>query len=81
MKKRKLNCLKAAPALVILMLSLNGCAMRQTVISPDCPQPAQIPASIAKSDTPAASAYSKKAEAYQSEVQTWLQKVQDFLEK
>ena len=66
MKRRKLNSLKAALLLGICALSLNGCATRQTVISPECPQPVQIPASISKSDTPAVSAYSKKAEAYQS---------------
>ena len=61
-------------SLSICAATLNGCASSPTVIAPNCPEPAPIPASLSESDLPAAQNYSKN-------VQNYLARVQDFLEK
>ena len=59
-------------SLSIFGLTLTGCATKPTVIAPDCPQPAPIPATLSESDSPAAQNFSKKVQAYLLKVQTWL---------
>lgn len=59
-------------SLSICVLTLTGCATKPTVIAPDCPQPAPIPATLSESDSPAAQNFSKKVQAYLLKVQTWL---------
>lgn len=59
-------------SLSIFGLMLTGCATKPTVIAPDCPQPAPIPATLSESDSTAAQNFSKKVQAYLLKVQTWL---------
>ena len=59
-------------SLSILGMTLTGCASKPTVIAPDCPQPAPIPAALSESDSPVARDYSKKVQDYLQRVQAWL---------
>ena len=58
--------------LSISALILSGCASSSTIIAPDCPQPAPIPATLTKSDSPDASDLSEKVQSYLQKVQTFL---------
>ena len=66
------NTKRFALSLLICGMTLTGCASSPTVIAPDCPQPAPIPATLSESDSPAAQNFSKKVQAYLLKVQTWL---------
>ena len=59
-------------SLLIFELTLTGCASSPTVIAPDCPQPAPIPAHLSESDSPAAQNFSKKVQNYLLKVQSLL---------
>lgn len=59
-------------SLSIFELMLTGCASSPTIIAPDCPQLAPIPATLSESDLPAAHDYSKKVQNYLQKVQAWL---------
>ena len=61
-----------ALSLAVYVTTLNGCATKPTVIAPDCPQPAPIPAMLSESDSPVARDYSKKVQDYLLKVQNWL---------
>ena len=61
-------------SLSICVLMLTGCASSPTVIAPNCPEPAPIPATLSESDLPAAQNFSKK-------VQNYLLRVQGFLKE
>lgn len=63
---------RLALSLSIFGLTLTGCASKPTVIAPDCPQPAPIPAALSESDSPVARDYSKKVQDYLLKVQNWL---------
>ena len=68
----KTNMKRLALSLLIFGLMLTGCATKPTVIAPNCPEPAPIPASISQSDSATVSDYSMR-------VRDWLLKVQNFL--
>ena len=67
-----INTKRLALSLSIFGLMLTGCASKPTVIAPDCPQPAPIPATLSESDTPAAQNFSKKVQNYLLKVQSLL---------
>lgn len=66
------NTKRLALSLSIFGLTLTGCASKPTVIAPDCPQPAPIPAHLSESDSPAVQSYSQKVQDYLLKVQNWL---------
>lgn len=67
-----INTKRLVLSLLIFELTLTGCASSPTVIAPDCPQPAPIPAHLSESDSPAAQNFSKKVQDYLLKVQNWL---------
>ncbi len=67
-----INTKRLALSLSIFGLMLTGCASKPTVIAPDCPQPAPIPATLSESDSPAAQNFSKKVQNYLLKVQSLL---------
>lgn len=70
--KHGVNSSKLALSLSVCVTMLTGCASKPTVIAPDCPQPAPIPATLSKSDSPVARDYSKKVQNYLLKVQSLL---------
>ena len=74
-KNLRSQSLRAMRLLLVPAIStalLLGCASKPLATSADCPQPAPIPASLAKPSSPDALDYSQK-------VQAWLERVQTFL--
>ena len=64
-------------SLSICVMTLSGCASSPTIIAPDCPRPAPIPAHLSESDSPAVQSYSQKVQTYLSKVQAFLRESQE----
>ena len=59
-------------ASTLLLVTLTGCASKQPMLSVDCPQPVQVPATLKESSLPDARTYSAEAQAWFDEVSTFL---------
>lgn len=67
---------------LLFAATLSGCAnnpalSQQNLV--ECPQNTPLPATVARSSSEDAKAYSRKARDYSEEVRTWLQKARDYL--
>lgn len=58
--------------LATCLLTLSGCASKQPMLSVDCPQPAQVPATLKESSLPDARTLSSEAQSWFDEVSTFL---------
>ena len=61
---------------MILALILSGCASNPTPLAVDCPQPPQVPASLARSSLPEVQALSSEAQSYFKDVSAFLRELQ-----
>lgn len=63
---------------------LQGCASHPALSQNslvECPQSTPLPATVARSSSEDAKAYSLKAQSFSEEVRTWLLKAQSFLQE
>lgn len=58
------------------LLTLSGCASNPTPPAVDCPQPPQVPASLARSSLPEVQALSSEAQSYFKDVSDFLRELQ-----